>query len=152
MSLFSSHPLLTEAERKKIAETIAEVERGTEGEIRVGIRKRRTLGERKLTLHQFALKNFYEHGMDKTKHKNGVLLFFSMSERSFQIIADEGIHRKVSDGYWEELAAAMSSHFKAKRFCEGICEAVKEVGKKLQQEFPRTSNEADDLPNEVSIT
>ena len=152
MALFSSHPLLTEAERKKIAETIAGVERGTEGEIRVGIRKRRTWSERKLTLHQFALKNFYEHGMDKTKHRNGVLLFFSMSERSFQIIADEGIHQKVTDRYWEDLAASMSGHFKEKRFCDGICEAVKEVGKKLREEFPRTSNEADDLPNDVSIT
>ncbi len=151
MALFSAHPLLTVEERKTISDTIAAIERRTTGEIRVSIRKRRAWNERKLTLHRFALKNFFELGMDKTRHKSGVLLFFSMGERSFQIIADEGIHKKVSDGYWDDLAAAMSAHFKEKRFCEGICEVVKEIGKKLEEEFPRTTNEADELPNDVSI-
>ncbi len=151
MTLFSAHPLLTLDERKKIAETIAEVERKTNGEIRVGIRKRRAWNERKLSLHRFALKSFFELGMDKTRHKSGVLLFFSMSERSFQIIADEGIHKKVGDGYWDELAKSMTTHFKEKRFCDGICEFVKEIGKKLEQEFPRSAGEANELPNDVAI-
>lgn len=151
MTLFSSHPLLTLEERKKISETIAQIEKKTNGEIRVSIRKRRAWNERKLTLHRFALKNFFELGMDKTRHKSGVLLFFSMSERSFQIVADEGIHKKVSDRYWDELAAMMTGHFKEQRFCDGICEAIKEVGKKLEQEFPRTTNDADELPNDVAI-
>ena len=63
----------------------------------------------------------------------------------------KGIHKKVSDGYWDDLAAAMTAHFKEKRFCDGICEVVKEIGKKLEQEFPRTTNDADELPNDVSI-
>jgi len=151
MALFSNHPLLTHEEREKISKTIAEVERKTNGEIRVSIRKRRAWNERKLTLHQFALKNFFELGMEKTRHKSGVLLFFSISERSFQIIADEGIHKKMGDGYWDDLAAAMTAHFKEKRFCDGICDVVVEIGKKLQQEFPRSDGETNELPNDVSI-
>lgn len=151
MELFSKHPLLTPDERKKIAETIAGVERKTNGEIRVSIRKRRAWNERKLTLHRFALKNFYDLGMEKTRHKTGVLLFISMSERAFQIIADEGIHKRVSDHYWDDLAAAMSAHFKEKRFCDGICEAINEIGKKLEQDFPRGASDTNELPNDVSI-
>ncbi len=151
MELFSKHPLLTPDERKKIADTIAQVERKTNGEIRVSIRKRRAWSERKLTLHRYALKNFFELGMEKTRHKTGVLLFISMSERAFQIIADEGIHNKVSDRYWDDLAAAMSAHFKEKRFCEGICELVNEIGKKLEEEFPRSANDPHELSNDVSI-
>jgi len=74
-----------------------------------------------------------------------------MSERSFQIIADEGIHKKMGDGYWDDLAAAMTAHFKEKRFCDGICDVVVEIGKKLQQEFPRSDGETNELPNDVSI-
>ncbi len=151
MELFSKHPLLTLDERKKIADAIAEIERKTNGEIRVSIRKRRAWSERKLTLHQYALKNFFELGMNRTRHKTGVLLFISMSERAFQIVGDEGIHNKVSDSYWDGLAAAMSAHFKEKRFCEGICELIAEIGRKLEEEFPRNPNEAHELPNDISI-
>ncbi len=151
MTLFSSPPLLTHEELKKISDTIGEAERRTSGEIRVSIRKRRSWGERKLTLHNFALKNFHELGMQKTREHNGVLLFFSVSERSFQIIADEGIHKKVNDGYWDSLAASLTAHLKEKRFCEGICEIVKEIGKKLAEEFPRQAGDTNELPNDVSI-
>ncbi len=149
--MFSKPPLLTHDELQKISDAIALTERNTSGEIRVSIRKKRAWNERKLSLHEFALKNFYELGMDKTKQKCGVLLFFSVSERAFQIIADEGIHKKVYDRYWEELAAKMSAHFREKRFCEGICEVVKEIGSKLTQEFPHHKGDTNELPNDVAI-
>lgn len=151
MKLFSKPPLLTHEELEKIADAIGEAERRTSGEIRVSIRKRRGWHERKLSLHNFALKNFYELGMDKTAEKSGVLLFFSMRERAFQIIADEGIHKRVSDGYWDDLAQTLTAHFREKRFCDGICELVKEVGAKLSQEFPRRGADMNELPNDVSI-
>lgn len=152
MGFFFSPPLLTKQELKKISATIAEAERSTLGEIRVSIRKRRAWSERKLTLHNFALKNFYELGMDKTKDKSGVLLFFFVSERAFQIIADEGIHKRVNDQYWNDLAVSLTAHFKEKRFCDGICEVVKEIGKKLSQEFPRQADDTNELSNDVSIS
>lgn len=149
--MFSKPPLLTHDELQKISDTIAIAERNTSGEIRVSIRKRRAWNERKLSLHAFALKNFYQLGMDKTKEKCGVLLFFSVSERSFQIIADEGIHKKVTDRYWDDLAGTLTAHFKEKRFCDGICEVVKEIGTKLAQEFPHRAGDTNELPNDVSI-
>lgn len=142
---------LTKDELRKIADTIAGAERDTSGEIRVSIRKRRGWKERKLTLHEFALKNFHELGMHKTREKSGVLLFLSMSDRAFQIIADEGIHKRVDDRYWDGLAASLTSHFKEKKFCDGICKVVTEIGKTLAREFPRTPGDRNELPDEVSI-
>lgn len=152
MSLFPDASLLTKQELKKISEAIAEAERTTSGEIRVSIRKRRGWKERSLTLHEYALKNFYELGMNKTKEKSGVLLFLSLSERAFQIVADEGINKKVSDKYWNDLAASLSSHFKEKNFCHGICVIVKEIGSTLSREFPRYANDLNELTNDVSIS
>ena len=149
--MFSTHPLLTPAELTKIAAAIGEAEKKTSGEIRVSIRKRRAWNERKLSLHDFALKNFYELGMDKTKGKSGVLLFFSLSERSFRIVADEGIHAKVSDGYWDRLAAKLTSHFKEEKFCDGICALVKEIGAKLAAEFPKHAGDTNELPDDVAV-
>ena len=152
MGFFGDAPLLTKEELKKISDTIAEIERTTSGEIRVSIRKRRAWNERKLTLHEFALKTFHELGMDKTKGKSGVLLFFSSGERAFQIIADEGIHKKVSGEYWNGLALTLTSHFKEKKFCDGICEVVKNIGNTLTKEFPRQADDVNELPNDVTIT
>ena len=149
--MFTKHPLLTHQELQRIAETIAEAEKKTSGEIRVSIRKRRAWNERKLSLHEFALKNFYELGMDKTKGKCGVLLFISLGERAFQIVADEGIHKRVSDRYWDEHAATLGAHFKDKRFCDGICEVVRGIGKKLAEEFPHHRGDTNELPNDVAI-
>lgn len=152
MGLFPDASLLTKQELKKISDTIAEAERATSGEIRVSIRKRRAWKERSLTLYEYALKTFYELGMDKTKEKSGVLLFLSLSERAFQIVADEGIHKKVSEKYWNDLAASLSSHFKEKNFCHGICAIVKEIGGTLSREFPRNANDTNELTNDVSIS
>ena len=152
MGFFPDASLLTKQELKKIADTIAEAERTTSGEIRVSIRKRRAWKERSLTLHEYALKTFYELGMDKTKGKSGVLLFLSLSERAFRIVADEGINKKVSDKYWNDLAASLTSHFKEKNFCHGICMIVQEIGSTLSREFPRHANDTDELTNDVSTS
>jgi len=152
MGILPDKELLTKEELQKISDTIAEAERTTSGEIRVSIRKRRGWKERSLTLHEYALKNFHELGMHKTKGKSGVLLFLSLSERAFQIVADEGIHKKVSETYWDDLAASLTSHFKEKNFCHGICTIVKEIGNTLSREFPRHADDTNELPNDVSIS
>ena len=151
MSLFFTPDPLTKAELKQIADAISDAERNTSGEIRVSIRKRRALNERKLSLHELAVHNFFQLGMDKTKEKTGVLIFLSLSDRAFQIIADEGIHKRVSDGHWDRLAAGMTTHFKEKRFCQGICETVRQIGATLSREFPKKSGDTNELPNDVSI-
>ena len=148
--LFTPDPL-TETELKQIADAISDAERNTSGEIRVSIRKRRALKERKLSLHELAVRHFYQLGMDRTKEKTGVLIFLSLSDRSFQIIADEGIHKRVDDGHWDRLAASLTTHFKEKRFCQGLCETVKEIGTTLAREFPRKAGDTNELPNDVSI-
>lgn len=151
MSLFFTPDPLTNAELKQIADAISDAERNTSGEIRVSIRKRRTLKERKLSLHELAVRNFFQLGMDKTKEKTGVLIFLSLSDRAFQIIGDEGIHKRVPDGHWDRLASGMTAHFKERRFCQGICEVVKEIGTTLAREFPQKEGDINELPNDVSI-
>ena len=74
MSFFSKN-ILTKQELQQIADTIQAVEKETIGEIRVSIRKNRSYKDRKLSLYDLAMKNFYELGMDKTKAKTGAAYF-----------------------------------------------------------------------------
>lgn len=140
---------LSAEELKKISETIARVETTTSGEVRVSIRHKREWGEGKLSLHDLTLREFHRLGMQKTKDRTGVLLLLLLSERKFEIIADEGIHKKVEEGTWDRIAASMASHFKQGNFTQGICDAVDAVGNELGKHFPREAGDRDELPNDV---
>ena len=132
-----------------LAERIAEAEKSTSGEIRVVVRHRRRWSERKLSLHELALQEFRKLGMERTQDRTGVLIMLLYTERSFQIIADEGIHKKVEAGTWDQVAGRMSALFKEGKFVGGIGEAIREVGATMSQHFPRAQSDRDELSNQV---
>jgi uncharacterized membrane protein len=142
---------LSEENLKSISDLIGEIERQTTGEIRVSLRQRRHFRERRLGLHELALKEFFQLGMDKTKERTGVLIFLLFSERRFHIVADEGIHKKVSDGTWDRLADMMSAHFRKGDFRQGILECVEQVGRILAENFPIQPGDVNELPNDVNV-
>lgn len=148
MSMFGKK-YLSEDDLKAISGAIAAAELSTCGEIRVVVRHRRRWGERKLSLHDLALKEFSDLGMQTTKDRTGVLIFILFSERKFHIVADKGIHTKVEEGTWSGIAASMSSHFTQGNFRSGIIEAVKSVGETLSQYFPRAAGDTNELSNDV---
>jgi uncharacterized membrane protein len=144
--------LLTDEELRRVAATIAEAEEATSGEIRVNIHKRRSWSERKLSLHDLAVKHFHLLGMHQTKEKTGVLIFLCIKDRAFHIVADEGINTKIHQEYWDALAETMARHFKTEKFCEGICFAVREIGALLAKEFPVGDGDTNELSNDVSFS
>jgi uncharacterized membrane protein len=141
--------ILTKEEMKNLAAVITEAEKKTSGEIRVVIRHDRQFKERKLELHQLALKQFYSLGMEKTRDKTGVLIFILLSERNFRIVADEGINAKVEDGTWNRIAETMMQYFRDAKYFDGIKIAVEAVANELSNHFPRKSDDANELSNEV---
>lgn len=78
-----------------------------------------------------------------------VLILLLFPERAFQIIADEGIHKNVEEGTWDQIAGKMSAHFKEGKFSDGIAEAINAVGAILAKYFPRKRDDRDELSNQV---
>jgi len=140
---------LTKSELHSLSSVIAEAEKNTSGEIRVIIRRHRHWKERKLSIHELTLGEFHRLGMEKTRDRTGVLILLLLSEKKFQIIADEGIHTKVQDGTWSKVAGLMNRHFQQGQFYEGIAEAIRAVGNKLTEHFPKKSDDTNELPNEI---
>ena len=143
---------LSQQDLGKISSAIAEAELQTNGEIRVSIRHRRHWRERKLSLHEVAVFEFHRMKMHETSGRSAVLIFLLFNERVFHIVADEGIHSKVSDGTWERIAKDMSQHFREGNFASGICAGVDAVGAVLRSHFPRTSDHRNELSDEVNIS
>ncbi|MBI5475321.1 MAG: TPM domain-containing protein [Ignavibacteriales bacterium] len=140
---------LSKIELASLANVITEAESKTSGEIRVVMRQRRGWKDRKLSIHELAVKEFQQLGMQNTRDKTGVLILLLLSDRKFQIIADSGINSKVQAGRWNEIAVSMSGYFKEKKYFDGISESIKAVGEELSKYFPRKADDTNELSNEI---
>jgi uncharacterized membrane protein len=144
---FKKHPkkFFTEDEQKRIVEEIHRAEERTSGEIRVHLDRH----SGKDTL-QKAQRIFIQLGMNRTKHRNGVLIYLASDHRKFAILGDEGIHRVVPENYWEDVKDEMQKHFREGKFLAGLCLGIQRVGEKLQAYFPVEKGDVDELPDEIS--
>jgi uncharacterized membrane protein len=144
--------IFSSADLEAIAAAIGEVERSTSGEIRASVRQQRTRKEKGLTVEQLARKEFALLGMSKTNLRTGVLIFLLLEDRAFHILGDEGIHAKIGDERWTNIAQQMSELFARHDFRGGLLHAIGEVGKVLSSHFPRSADDANELPNDVRVS
>lgn len=136
---------LSPEEEKEIVSAIVSAEKNTSGEIRVHIEKH----SEKPPLER-AQEVFHQLGMDGTVARNGVLFYVGVDDHSFAIIGDEGIDKVVEDDFWDCTKDIVISHFKEKRFKDGLVEGVLRAGERLKQYFPYTSDDENELSNEIS--
>lgn len=142
---------LTEGELESLALKIAEIESVTSGELKICFHLKRSYKEKKKTHRELAIDEFHNSGMTKTKDKTGVLLYFLLDEKVFEIVADEGINNKIKEEKWKDIVQVMSGHLKTSRAFSGISHALDHIGLILKEEFPCGDNNEDELSNEVEI-
>ncbi len=143
--------LLPESDLHAIARMIGEQEQRTSGQIRVSIRQHRTKKELGLSVEELARKEFHALGMTNTAERSGVLIFLLLEDRKFHILADAGIHGKVSEGTWERIAGEMGRHFSERKFREGIVHGVQSVAAELARHFPHKPGGKNELPDAVRV-
>ena len=131
-------------ERKVVEDAIGRAEAGTTGEVRVMISSR--AGE---DIMAEAQKRFAKLGMDRTEHKNGVLIMLALKSRSYAIVGDEAIHAVIGQEGWDGLRDGMARCFREGRFGDGLSFAVSEVGRFLKEHFPSSGVNPNELPDEV---
>jgi uncharacterized membrane protein len=131
-------------DRTRVVAAIRTAEQKTSGEIRVLIARHRAKDP-----VAAAQKHFERLGMADTPERNAVLIFVAPRSRTFAVIGDQGVHEKCGDGFWQELAAAMTDDFKRGDFTYGLCHGVEKAGALLAEHFPgragRRPDEIDDV-------
>lgn len=60
-----------------------------------------------------ALRAFHEHGLHRTKGQTGVLFYISLIERRVVVLADKGIHEKITQQVLERYACDVAAGIKA---------------------------------------
>lgn len=134
-------------EQQRIEQAIVEAEKLTSGEIRLHIDSRcpSSLEERTVQL-------FDKLGMQKTALRNGVLFYLSIKDRLFAVIGDKGINDKVPANFWDQIYANIRTEFAKENYCEGLCDAIRKAGEQLQQHFPISADDVNELDNEISFS
>lgn len=146
------HDFLSDDELHQIALKIKEKESGTAGEIVVSIKEKKAFFHKRKSIFEYAVSEFKRLGIKKTRDQTGILIFILLKEREFYILADSAINDKVAENTWKLIKDKMESKFREKKFCEGIINAVDEVGTILSEHFPRKSDDTNELSDEVNIS
>ena len=136
----------SEAEKQQLVAAIQQAEKQTSGEVRIFVESHC----RFMDAVDRARELFLQLGMDKTKERNGTLVYIAFDDHQLAILGDEGIHQKVGQTYWDEEVAKMIQEFKSEHIVDGISQVVLDIGAALRLHFPY-DNETDknELPDEI---
>lgn len=142
----SSKPseFLTPEESAQVEAAIRHAESRTSAELRLVI-VRHCLGD----LERKAARVFRKFGLHETAERNGVLILLVTTNREFLIHGDEGIHERVGQGFWDDIRDRMGRRFREGDFGDGLCEAIRTIGDRLAEQFPRRADDRNELPDEV---
>jgi putative membrane protein len=85
----------------------------------------------------------------RTVGRTGILIYLSMAERRAEIVADDAILKVTDEHTWGEAMAALLAEVREGRPGDGICAAITRVGTVLAEHFPRSSADANEIPDKL---
>lgn len=135
---------LSQLEHDQIVAAIQEAERKTSGELRVFI-SHKAVGDPVPT----AQRHFVRMGMERTRERNGVLLFVAPRSRKFAVIGDVGVHSRCGDEFWRRVAEEMTGYFRRSEFTAGLVHGIRKVGELLAEHFPHRPDDQNELPDDL---
>ena len=101
--------------------------------------------------HQRAVEQFLAQNLHTTKGRTGVMIYVSFAERYAEVIADNGIYKKVPQATWNEVVDTLTAHLGRGERVEGFVTAIATCGKILAKHFPPGSVDHDELPNHLIV-
>ncbi|QYM78493.1 TPM domain-containing protein [Horticoccus luteus] len=137
-------PASFSVDHPRIVAAIRAAEKRTSGEVRVLVARRPTADA-----VADAQRHFERLAMTQTRERNGVLFFVAPRSRAFAVIGDTNIHARCGDSFWSDVAAAMTDHFRRGDFTGGLEHGIARAGALLAHEFPRQSDDQNELPDEI---
>lgn len=95
-----------------------------------------------------AFRSFAEHGLHQTRDHTGLLILVSALERRVTILGDSGLHARVGASGWQQHVDHLVSRLREGRAADGLVEVIARI-EALAGEFPRRSDDVNELPNAV---
>jgi uncharacterized membrane protein len=80
---------------------------------------------------------FFRLGLNKTSHKNGVLVYLNSRKKTFAIVFDEGVSSRLTPDYVKGISQHMHEDLQSTYFDNAVAIAVRTIGITLSRLFPR---------------
>jgi uncharacterized membrane protein len=96
-----------------------------------------------------AQRHFARLKMERTRDRNGVLIFVAPASHKFAVVGDVAVHAKCGESFWTTLAAEMADRFKRAQWTDGITHAIQKAADLLAEHFPRRVDDQNELPDKV---
>jgi uncharacterized membrane protein len=129
----------------RVEAAIRAAERLTSGEIRVAISRFYFWGD----VERAAAGAFARLRMEKTRLRNGVLVFVAPRLRRFALRGDVGVAERVGDDFWRRVARDFGADCRSGDLTQALERAVQAVGSELARQFPADAVAANELPDQV---
>ena len=136
---------LDSSEKEIVEEAVKNAEGATSAELKLVI-VRHCWGK----IQEKAARIFRKNGLHRTKEKNCVMIMLVLANREFLIHGDEGIHKHVGQGFWDETRSMMLEHFKNDEFGKGLASGIESIGAKLTEFYPYTEDDTNEVSNEIA--
>jgi putative membrane protein len=101
--------------------------------------------------HLRAVEQFLVQDLHTTTGRTGVLIYVSWAERYAEVIADDGIYKKVTPQVWDDLIAELTEAIGQGTRTGGFVAAIDQCGAILAEHFPPGSADRDELPNHLIV-
>lgn len=87
-----------------------------------------------------------------TAHNNGVLIYLLLADHAIEIVADRGLHGRVSPAQWQRVCTHLREGLRGSNPVEALQDAIDEVSSLIEGHFPASTRSNDDaLPNSPQI-
>lgn len=145
-SLFPAKRLLPAEDEQLVVEAIRASEKRTSGEIRVFIEGRcRFVDPLDRAAEVFGGLKMYE-----TAERNAVLVYVAIKDRQLAVFADQGIHTRAGQQFWNDTVKTMLQHFDRRHYGAGIAGMVAQIGEALCTHFPYDAGtDKNELPDDI---
>jgi putative membrane protein len=101
--------------------------------------------------HRHAMEQFLAQNLHTTKGRTGVLLFVSVAERFAEVIADEGIYKKVPPETWDGVVDVLTEHIVRGQGAEGFVAAIGICADVFEEHFPPGSANRNELSDHLIV-
>jgi uncharacterized membrane protein len=144
--LFKKKAFFSAEEQKVIVDAITAAEKETSGEVRIFVESKNEF----MDPLDRAKEIFAKLEMQKTKHRNAVLLYIATEHKELALLGDEGIYTALGKSYWDTAVKNMIAHFAGNNIVAGVEQCIKEIGQTLKTKFPFDPLEdKNELPNDI---
>jgi uncharacterized membrane protein len=136
---------LSKEETEQILDEVRDCESKTSGEIRIFIESRNPFMDPMMRAYDV----FHFLKMNRTEHRNAVLIYIAYKDHDFALFGDESIYHKAGMDFWKKEAKSLAQAFHHDKRYEGIIHCVKQIGALLKEYFPHYGEKKNELPDEI---